>query len=138
MVPPTLRIARPCNSISSLTHFYTEGLGLSVIGSFKNHEGFDGVMLGKADGVLGQPAYQWHLEFTYQHGVVVERAPTKENLLVFYEPDKDSWEALVKKVEEAGGKRVRSENPYWEVEGKGVTFEDPEGWRVVLWNETWP
>ena len=131
MVPPTIRIARPCNSISTLKNFYTKGLGLSVIGSFQNHEGFDGVMLGKAD-------YQWHLEFTYQHGVTIERAPTKEHLLVFYEPDRRKWEELVRQVHEAGGKMVRSENPYWEVEGKGVTVEDPEGWRIVLWNGTWP
>jgi predicted enzyme related to lactoylglutathione lyase len=43
----------------------------------------------------------------------------------------------VRQVQEAGGKKVRSENPYWEVEGKGVTVEDPEGSRIVLWNGTW-
>lgn len=122
-----------------MTKFYTDGLGLSTIGSFNNHEGFDGIMLGKADGVLlGEPAYQWRLEFTYQHGVTVERAPTKEHLLVFYEPDEEEWKKLVKKVLDAGGNRVKSHNPYWEVEGKGFTFEDPEGWRVVLWNGSWP
>jgi hypothetical protein len=26
--------------------FYTEGVGLTVLGSFEDHEGFDGVMLG--------------------------------------------------------------------------------------------
>jgi uncharacterized glyoxalase superfamily protein PhnB len=86
--------------------------------------------------MLGHPSYQWHLEFTYQHGVTVARAPTKEHLLVFYEPYKEKWEQMVKTVEKAGGIRVESENPYW---GKqGVTVEDPEGWRVVLWNGDWP
>ena len=78
--PPTLRIARPCNDLASLTAFYTRGLGLQVLGSFENHARFDGIM-------LGHPSYQWHLEFTYQQGVTVAQAPTKEHLLVFYEPD---------------------------------------------------
>jgi len=29
-----------------------------------------------------------------------------------------------------------SENPYWDV--NGVTFEDPDGWRIVLQNAGWP
>jgi predicted lactoylglutathione lyase len=39
----------------------------------------------------------------------------------------------VARVEEAGGKRVKSENPYWDV--NGATFEDPDGWRFVLQND---
>lgn len=56
---------------------------------------------------------------------------------MFYIPDKKEWEDAVKKVERAGGKRVGSENPYWDLDGKGVTFEDPDGYRVVLWNGRW-
>ncbi len=87
--------------------------------------------------MLGKVEYPWHLEFTSQHGVTVDPTPTKEHLLVFYEPDRGNWERLVKSVQGAGGKRVKGENPYWEVEGKGVTIEDPEGWRIVLWNGSW-
>jgi catechol 2,3-dioxygenase-like lactoylglutathione lyase family enzyme len=127
--PPTLRIARPCNNIAALSDFYTQGLGLEILSSFKDHNGFDGV-------ILGHPGYQWHLEFTYQHGVTVERAPTKEHLIAFYEPDREKWEELVRNVESVGAKRVQSENPWWEQHG--VTVEDPEGWRVVLWHGSWP
>jgi catechol 2,3-dioxygenase-like lactoylglutathione lyase family enzyme len=129
-VPPTLRIARPTNDLEALTTFYVNGLGLQELGSFKDHNSFDGVM-------LGHPDYQWHLEFTRQHGVVVESAPpSKEHLLVFYEEKRGEWEGLVERVEKAGGVRVESENPWWEV--NGVTFEDPDGWRVVLYNGSWP
>jgi hypothetical protein len=31
--------------------------------------------------------------------------------------------------------RVAPENPYWN--GRGPTFEDPDGWRVVLVGERW-
>jgi nicotinamidase-related amidase/catechol 2,3-dioxygenase-like lactoylglutathione lyase family enzyme len=128
-VPPTLRIARPTNSLEALTAFYVNGLGLQQLSSFKDHTSFDGVM-------FGHPDYQWHLEFTHQHGVTVDRAPSKEHLLVFYEPKREQWENMVERVEKVGGVRVKSENPWWEA--NGVTFEDPDGSRIVLYNGSWP
>lgn len=129
MPSATLRVARPTNNLASLTIFYTSALGLQTLGSFADHAGFDGVM-------LGRPDYAWHLEFTHQHGVTVGHAPSKEHLLVFYIAEKLEWEAAVKRVEEAGGIRVQSENPYWDV--SGVTFEDPDGYRFVVQNAAWP
>ena len=129
MPSPTLRIARPTNELSALQDFYVNALGLQVIGSFSDHSGYDGLM-------LGHPDYSWHLEFTKQHGVVAPRAPTKEHLLVLYFPVKEEWEAAVKRAEENGGLKVESENPYWDV--KGATFEDPDGYRVVLQGTGWP
>jgi catechol 2,3-dioxygenase-like lactoylglutathione lyase family enzyme len=129
MPSSTLRIARPTNDLVALVRFYTTALGLTVLSSFNDHAGFDGVM-------LGHPDYSWHLEFTYQHGVTVDRAPSKEHLLVFYLKEKTEWEKAVKRVEDAGGVKVKSENPYWDV--SGATFEDPDGYRVVLQNAGWP
>ncbi|KAN0114618.1 Glyoxalase/bleomycin resistance protein/dioxygenase [Hyaloscypha variabilis] len=124
----TLRIARPTNDLPALVKFYTTALGLTVIASFENHAGYDGAM-------LGHPECSWHLEFTYQHGETVPRAPTKEHLLVFYIKEKDDWDKAVKRVEDAGGVKVKSENPWWDA--SGVTFEDPDGYRVVLQNSGW-
>jgi len=124
----TVRIARPTNDLSALVKFYTTALGLTVIASFEDHAGYDGVM-------LGHPDCSWHLEFTHHRGERVERAPSKEHLLVFYVKEKAEWEKAVKQVEDAGGVRVESENPYWDV--CGATFEDPDGYRVVLQNAGW-
>ena len=55
--------------------------------------------------------------------------------MVFYEPDPVVWAEKVKRVEENGGVRAKSHNPWWE--DGGATFEDPEGWRVVLFNGRW-
>lgn len=129
MPSATLRIARPTSNLPALKAFYTQALGLQIVGSFENHNGYDGLM-------LGDPSYTWHLEFTYEHGKTVPRAPSKEHLLVFYLPKKGEWDAAVKKVEEYGGVKVKSENPYWDV--VGATFEDPDGYRVVLQNAGWP
>ena len=52
-----LRIARPVTDLKRAKTMYCEGLGLRVIGSFADHAGFGGVMLGRAD-------LQYHFEFT--------------------------------------------------------------------------
>jgi hypothetical protein len=40
------RIARPTNQLEMISEMYQEGLGLEIPGSFQDHDGFDGVMLG--------------------------------------------------------------------------------------------
>jgi catechol 2,3-dioxygenase-like lactoylglutathione lyase family enzyme len=123
-----LRIARPTNDVSALRHFYSEGLGLSVLFEFRDHEGFDGLMLG-----LGGHGY--HLEFTAKKGHDAGRAPTQDNLLVFYLPDGQVWSRAVDRIVAAGYAPVKPFNPYWASNGR--TFEDPDGYRVVLQNAAW-
>jgi catechol 2,3-dioxygenase-like lactoylglutathione lyase family enzyme len=124
----TLRVARATNNLEAVKHFYGVGLGLEQIADFADHEGFDGVMFG-----IRGAAY--HLEFTHHHGHVVANAPTQDNLLVFYFPDLLEWQTAVQQMQAAGYKAVKSYNPYWDVRGK--TFEDPDGYRVVLQNSAW-
>lgn len=122
-----LRIARPTRSISALLPFYTTGLGFEVISSFQQHSGFDGVM-------LGHSSLPYHLEFTTQEGHDPGRAPTQDNLLVFYIVERASWASATERMEGAGFVPVKSWNPWWD---EGKTFEDADGWRVVLWNGKW-
>lgn len=124
----TLRVARPTDRLDAVVEFYTSGLGLQVIGHFEDHDGFDGVM-------LGRPKAPYHLEFTRKRGHVVGGAPTEDNLLVFYLPDRGEWQRLVDRMKAAGYFPVASFNPYWDA--RGVTFEDPDGYRVVLQGEGW-
>lgn len=119
------RVARPTDKLAEVVRFYCEGLGLKKIGSFENHAGYSGVM-------IGLPDNKYHLEFTEHETGSPCPAPTKDNLLVFYIPEKEAIERIVKRVAEMGYKKVSSENPYWQE--KGVTIEDPDGWRVVLIN----
>ena len=128
MNAPILRVARPSDDLERLLRFYRDGLGLAVLYQFRDHEGFDGMMLGRE----GAP---YHLEFTKRRGHRVGRAPTTDNLLVFYLPDKADWQAGVQRMRQAGFAPVPSFNPYWDREG--VTFEDPDGYRVVLQNASW-
>ncbi len=127
--PPTatshLRIARPTNSLSSLLPFYADGLGFAILSEFVDHEGFSGVM-------LGHRGAAYHLEFTQSNGHSAGRAPTQDNLLVFYLPEDGLYREAVQRMERCGFPAVKSFNPYWDRCGK--TFEDPDGYRAVLAN----
>jgi hypothetical protein len=124
-----LRVARPTDHLEVIVAMYLAGLGFEVLGQFKDHEGFDGVILGNSE--LG-----YQLEFTQQAGHPAGRAPTKDNLLVFYHPERDSWASACARMELAGFQGVASWNPYWDARGR--TFEDPDGYRVVLQNDRAP
>jgi len=123
-----LRIARPSDDFDAIVRFYRDGLGFEVLSEFRNHDSFDGVM-------LGHSGAGFHLEFTSKHGHVADRAPTEDNLLVFYLPDGGEWARAVARLEKLGYEAVRAFNPYWDK--KGRTFEDPDGYRVVLQNGSW-
>lgn len=124
-----LRIARPTDRLEEVVAFYRDGLGLDVLGEFQGHDGFDGVMLGRE----GAP---WHLELTREAGAVAGRAPSEEHLLVFYLPDAVEHAAAVERLVAAGHAPVRPHNPYWA--RHGTTFEDPDGYRIVLQRAPWP
>jgi catechol 2,3-dioxygenase-like lactoylglutathione lyase family enzyme len=123
-----LRVARPTNDLASVIRFYRDGLGLQELFRFDGHDGFDGVM-------LGQPGDAYHFEFTHAHGHDAGRAPTPDNLVVFYLPDRGGWEAAVQRMKNHGYAPVLSFNPYWD--RQAVTFEDCDGYRVVLQNSDW-
>lgn len=118
-----VRIARPTDRMKEIEAFYCEGLGLQKIGSFTGHDGYDGMM-------IGLPGFDYHLEFTAHEDGSPCPAPTKENLLVFYIPDSNSIQTITAKLNKMGYPAVSPENPYWEE--RGVTIEDPDGWRIVL------
>jgi hypothetical protein len=124
----TLRVARPTDNLAAIAEMYAQGLGLTVFARFEDHAGFDGI-------VLGHPEQAYHLEFTTHRGHRVGRAPTADHLLVFYIPDAAEWEESCAQMLQAGFRSVPSYNPYWDVRGK--TFEDLDGYRVVLQNAAW-
>jgi hypothetical protein len=58
----------------TVVKFYRDGLGFEVLSEFKDHDGFDGVMLGRKGAA-------YHLEFTRKAGHKAGRAPTEDNAL---------------------------------------------------------
>ena len=126
--PPVLRVARASSDLDAARRFYCEALGLRELGSFSDHDGFDGLIAG-LDGA------GWHLELVHERDAPVTR-PSVEDLLVLYEPDTARFAARRTQMLAAGYIAVRSNNPYWD--RFGVTFEDADGYRTVIANRDWP
>ena len=124
----TLRVARPTDNLPEVIKFYRDGLGLEVLSSFSGHNDFDGV-------ILGRKASPYHLEFTHKRGDKVGKAPTQDNLLVFYIPYEAEWTNAIARMRQQGYEPVTSYNPWWDDGGR--TFEDIDGYRVVLHNKKW-
>lgn len=123
-----IRIARPVNDLARSQAMYCAGLDLSVLGSFTDHAGFDGVMLGRA-------GLSYHFEFTVWRAHPVVPQPSPDDLLVFYLPDAGAWQAGCARMLLAGFRAVAAFNPYWDQNGR--TFEDNDGYRTVLQNSAW-
>lgn len=123
-----VRIARPTDNLKDIQEMYIEGLGFKQLGAFVDHNGFDGAIIGHEDNM-------YHLEFTHHQGTVVGKAPSQDNLLVFYISDQSEWEKTCDAMLSAGFIKVDSYNPYWD--NNGSTYEDIDGYRVVLQNDEW-
>ena len=125
MIPrdTVMRVGRPTDHLEEITKMYVDGLGFEVIGGFDHHGDFSGRM-------VGHPKHPYHLEFTTHVKEKAGRAPTLENLLVFYIPNDKEFKAAIDRISKSGFKKVKSFNPYWE--SGAQTFEDLDGYRVVI------
>ena len=119
-----LRVARHTDRLDEVVRFYRDGLGLPEIGGFRGHDGYDGVF-------LAVPGTATHLELTTGGA---HRAPTPhpESLLVLYLGDAAAMTRVAERLDTAP---VAPANPYWAEHG--LTFEDPDGFRVVLVPARW-
>jgi len=131
MIPTTsiMRIARPTDQLAAITQMYIQGLGFILLAEFKDHQGFDGA-------IIGHQNHSYHLEFTHHRGTQVGGAPSQDNLIVFYLPNSSEWQSACADMLAAGFKAVTAYNPFWDIDGK--TFEDVDGYRVVLQHRVWP
>ncbi|NCD71869.1 VOC family protein [Mucilaginibacter agri] len=116
------RIARHTNNLVPIIHFYKVLLGLSTLGEFKDHDGYDGVFLG----LIGS---DWHLEFTTSKEAP-DHKPDEDDLLVFYLPTVAEYLSLKELFKANNVMELEAKNPYWKV--NGATYADPDGYRIVL------
>lgn len=123
-----VRIARPVSNLTHAVDMYKRGLGLTELDRFENHDGFDGVM-------LEQAGSGFHFEFTHCRTSPIKPSPTPEDLVVFYVPTSKAWRDRCEAMLKAGFTEVTSYNPYWDQRGR--TFEDPDGYRVVIQQASW-
>jgi len=116
------RVARHTNDLKPLIEFYTSILGLEILGSFKNHDNYDGVFLGKQD-------QNWHLEFTTSLSKVNHKFDV-DDILVFYPEQISEYDKVLERIAFYGIERVIPENPYWR--NNGIMIKDPDGYCIVI------
>ena len=122
--PVQLRVARHTQRLDDVVAFYRDGVGLPEIGRFRDHDGYDGVLLA----ISGTGA---HLEFT-SGGIHSVPQPHPESLLVLYVGDASTMRDLADRLR---ANSISPENPYWA--RHGLTFEDPDGFAVVIVPARW-
>jgi len=113
-----VRFARQTDRLDAIVNYYRDGLGLAELGSFRDHDGYDGVF-------LGLPGTDAHLEFA-SGGDRDTPAPHPESLLVLYLGDAQTVDAIVSRV---GSEPVEPANPFWKAQA--VTLAAPDGFGVV-------
>jgi catechol 2,3-dioxygenase-like lactoylglutathione lyase family enzyme len=118
-----VRIARPTDKLDAVLDFYCDDLGLPELYRTTAH-GYQVVM-------VGLPGDKYHLEFTSHDDGSPGRAPTDENLLVFYFTTADQMFDVVARLGESGHEPVELDNPWWPENG-AIAFADPDNWRIVL------
>lgn len=117
-----VRIARHTNKIEALKIFYTELIGLKILGEFYNHDGYDGVFVGKED-------LNWHLEFTTSSDKA-KQIIDDDDLLVFYPESERDYENILERIKAKRIKIENAKNPYWNQ--NGILIKDPDGFSVII------
>ena len=115
-----VRLARPARDLTRSTRFYRDLIGLAPVGSFENHDGYDGVFFALPGGA--------ELELTA--GPAQPASSTDEDLLVLYVRTWAEVEAVGARLTAAGVTMIPNRNPYWN--RSGLTFLDPDGYRLVI------
>src|SRR5262249_45299718 len=96
-----LRVARPTDHLAEVVRFCRDGLGFEVLHEFTDHDGVDGIM-------LGDKGAAYLLEFARKRSHTAGRAPTEDNLLVFYLSDEVEWKQAIQRLEGCGYKVVKA------------------------------
>ena len=117
-----LRVARHTNNFPNILHFYTELLGLELLGEFNNHDNYDGLFIGK-------PSLPWHLEFT-RSKYPANHQPDEDDLLVFYPENEEDYQQIINRMEVNKYPTYEPKNPYWKT--NGILYKDPDGFGVII------
>lgn len=117
-----VRVARPTRDLGHALAFYRDAVGLQVISSFVDHDGYTGE-------ILGLPDTDVQLELVSHDGV--EPSPTAEDQLVLYLGSVNAVADRAASIRTAGYESTSPSNPYWVREG-AVAFVDPDGFWLIL------
>jgi catechol 2,3-dioxygenase-like lactoylglutathione lyase family enzyme len=114
------RVARVTADLAAARAFYAEGIGLPVVTTFEDHEGWSGVILGLPDA-----RHQLELTAHRTHAPVVGGP---DDLLVLTLADRTAVAEILDRLGRPEG--VLPANPWWHARARTVL--DPDGQRVAL------
>lgn len=116
----TFRFARHTNNIEQIKSFYIDILGFELLGGFENHNGYNGVFIGKSN-------ENWHLEFTKSEEIVLFNF-NEDDILVFYPNNKSEFDFIMNKIHSKKIEFIEAKNPYWNNSeaSEGKMILDPE------------
>lgn len=118
----TFRYARHTNDLDKIEKFYTEVVGLEKLGSFENHDNYNGLFLGHKNA-------DWHLEFTTSN----EKPKSKfdeDDILVFYVNSKIELYKIQEILKQKDLNFEQPKNPYWSK--NGIMISDPDKYKVIF------
>ena len=121
-----IRVARPTIDLDRIRSFYEHVVGLPLLWSFVDHDGFDGA-------IFGLPDETSQLELVRSpHGDVP--AATNEDALVLYHGARGASD-LIDRLRRGGTVELTADdptlNPYWPRHG-ACAFVDPDGYRLIV------
>jgi len=122
-----VRVARPARNFEAVVSFYGELVGLPILASFENHDGYSGV-------VFAISGASRQLEIVFQEGAAP--SPTPEDQLVLYLGSAERVAEDAARIRSGGFEPAVSPNPYWARAG-AVCFVDPDGYRLLLSPDSW-
>lgn len=117
-----LRVARHTNNLEKIKSFYITVLGFELLGSFENHDTYDGIFIGKSE-------LDWHFEFT-QSETKAYHIFDEDDIIVIYPKTILEYNMLTNRLVDNDILIITSKNPYWNKNGK--MFLDPDGFRIVI------
>jgi predicted enzyme related to lactoylglutathione lyase len=122
-----VRVARPARNFEAVVSFYRDVVGLPVLASFDEHDGYSGVVFGLTDA-----SRQLEIVFHDEQ----QSAPTSEDQLVLYLGSAERVTSETARIRAGGFEPTVAANPYWARTG-AVCFLDPDGYSLVLSPEAW-
>ncbi|GGF81054.1 VOC family protein [Wenyingzhuangia marina] len=116
------RAARHTHNLEVISKFYVDVLNLELLGSFKNHDGYDGVFIGKQE-------CDWHLEFTISKHKA-QHTFDEDDLFVFYPQNEKEYSLILKNIHQNNISLSVPKNPYWAK--NGILIQDPDGYNIII------
>jgi catechol 2,3-dioxygenase-like lactoylglutathione lyase family enzyme len=119
-----LRVARHTDDLNKAISFYVDILGLENLGSFQNHNDYDGIFIGKSND-------NWHLEFTCSNEPPQHNFD-EDDIIALYPESKKAYDQILESLNKNNIKTYTAKNPYWNE--NGILVKDYDGFNVIISN----